>query len=74
MNNEMSGLTKTHGSKVSDLKSLYGFRLMLKRKIIEFKKMIGQEFDQEQAMQTVWNSMDPRSTDIAMADGLDSGD
>ena len=31
MRSEVSGLTKTHGTKVSDFKSLYGFRLLLKK-------------------------------------------
>ena len=40
----------------------------------EFKKTIGQYVDQDQAMLMFWNSLDPRSREIAMSDGLDSGD
>ena len=74
MRNDITGLTKTFGAKVSDLKSLYGFRLLLKKKLTEYKKIIGEEFDKEQAYQILWNAMDPKSTEQAMAEGLDKAD
>ena len=40
-NNELLNLTKLHGGKVTDLGTLYGFGLMLKRKVAEYKKTIG---------------------------------
>ena len=40
MSIELRSLTKLHGGKVTDLRTLYGFRLMLKRKVAEYKKMI----------------------------------
>ena len=40
LNNELLNLTKMHGGKVTDLRTLYGFRLLLKRKVAEFKKVV----------------------------------
>ena len=48
--------------------------VVVEKKMSEFKKTIGQYVDQDQATQILWNCIDPRSKEIAMADGLDSGD
>jgi hypothetical protein len=72
MKNEITGLTKTYGPKVTDLKSLYGFRLLLKKRMVEFKKIIGEEFSTEQAQLILWNVLDSRSKEIAMTEKLDT--
>ena len=62
----MVGLAKTFGPKVTDLKSLYGFRLRLKKRMAEYKKVLGKDFDPEQAMHILWNVVDHRSKEIAI--------
>ena len=66
MKNDMTGLAKTFGPKVTDLKSLYGFRLLLKKRMAEYKKVLGEDFEPEQAMHILWNVLDNRSKEIAM--------
>ena len=70
--NEITGLTKTYGPKVNDLKSVYGFRLLLKKRMAELKKITGEEFDADQAKLILWNVLDNRSKEIAMAEKMDS--
>ena len=72
MKNEITGLTKTYGPKVTDLKSLYGFRLLLKKRMVEFKKIIGEEFSTEQARLILWNVLDSRPKEIAMTEKMDT--
>ena len=74
MDNEMTGLTKTFGPKVTDLKSLYGFRLLLKKRMAEYKKVLGEDYSATQAKLILWNVLDPRSKEIAMSEKLDSQD
>ena len=57
----MVGLAKTFGPEVTDLKSRYGFRLFSRKRLAEYNKVIGQEFDPEQAMHILWNVLDNRS-------------
>ena len=71
MNNDLGALTKLHGNKVVDLRTLYGFRLLLKRKIAEYKKVIGTNPDEVSSMQILWNAMDPDSKTKAMSEGID---
>ena len=61
MNAELQNLAKTYGSKVHDLKSLYGFSLLLKRKNAEYKKIVGVEPDDGQSKLIIWNVLDPTS-------------
>ena len=60
-----------YGSKVVDLRTLYGFRLLLKRQVVNFKKVIVQSPDPVQLMQILWNAMDPGSNVIALQQKLD---
>ena len=72
MNNDLGALTKLHGNKVVDLRTLYGFRLLLlKRTIAEYKKVIGTNPDEASSMQILWNAMDPDSKTKAMSEGID---
>ena len=50
MANGLTTLSRNFGGKVTDLKSLYGFQLLLKKKITEFEKVLGKEYDPKQAM------------------------
>ena len=61
MNNELNNLTNMYGNKVVDLRTLYGFRLLLKRKIVEYRKVIGENPSDGQSLQILWNAMDPAS-------------
>ena len=45
MGAELSDMVKRYGDKVKDLKSMYGFRLLLKNRAAEYKKTIGEEVD-----------------------------
>ena len=68
MNAELSNLVKLHGAKVVDLKSLYAFRLLLKRKNAECKKIVGKEPDDDQSKTILWNVLDPSSRMQAKTD------
>ena len=70
MANDMTGFTKTFGTKVVDLKSPYGFRLLLKTSMAEPKKVLGEDFHTKQAMHILWSVLDPRSKEIAMTADL----
>ena len=39
--------------------------------MVEFKKVLGKEFDPKQAMRILWTSLDARSTEIAASKKLD---
>jgi hypothetical protein len=71
MRNDLTILSRNFGTKVVDLKSLYGFRMLLKKKMIEYKKALGKDFDPKQAMQILWTSLDARSREIAVSEKLD---
>ena len=42
--------------------------------MIEFKKVLGKEYDPKQAMQILWTSLDVRSREIAVSEKLDEKD
>ena len=42
--------------------------------MIEFKKILGKEYDPKQAMQILWTSLDVRSREIAVSEKLDEKD
>ena len=65
MANDLTTFSRNFGGNVTNLKSLYGFRLLLNKKMIEFKKVLGKEYDPKQAMQILWTSLDVRSREIA---------
>ena len=56
--------------KVRDLRSLYGFRLLLKKKNAEYKKVIGSKPEDEQSRLIMWNVLDPESKRLAASDGV----
>ena len=51
MSNNLNNLTKMYGSKVVDLRILYVFRLLLQKKLVEYKKLIGESPSEEQSLQ-----------------------
>ena len=57
-----------HEPKVRDLRSLYGFRLVLKKKNAEFKKVVGEHPKDEQSKLIIWNFLDPESKRFAATD------
>ena len=59
-----------YGDKVKDLKTLYGFRLLLKKRAAEYKKVIGLEVDPEKLKELIWNAMDPNSKMTATQMGI----
>ena len=74
MGAELMGLVKMHADKIKNLKDLYGFRLLLKRKEAEYKREIGNKPDDTQMKQILWNTMDPASrvaASQAKAEGKD---
>ena len=70
MNARLLQLTTLHGPKVRDLRSLYRFRLLLKKKNAEIKKVIGKQPDVDQSRLILWNVRGPESKRIAASDGL----
>ena len=58
LNNELLNFTKQHGGKVTELRAVYVFRILLKRKVAEYKKMIGQGPNEEHSYDMLWNAMD----------------
>ena len=65
MGADIGNLVHKHGDKVKDLKSLFGFRGLLKKRAAEYKKVIGEEVDPDKLKELLWNAMDPGSKMIA---------
>ena len=59
------------GTKVTNLRYVYWFQLLLKKKMIECNKILGKQFDPEQTMHILWTSLDARSREIAASEKLD---
>lgn len=62
---EITAMAEKFGPKVKDLKTLYGFRLLLKKRAAEFKKTVGEEVEESKMHEIIWNVMDPASKMIA---------
>ena len=56
--------------KIKGLKDLYNFRLMLKAKVVAYKKAIGHEPDQKHLKQILYVCMDMASKKFASRSGL----
>ena len=67
---DISNFVHKYGDKVKDLKTLYGFRLLLKKRAAEYKKMIGVQVDSEKLKELIWNAMDPNSKMTATQMGI----
>ena len=68
---DISNLVHKYVDKVKDLKTLYGFRLLLKQRAAQFKKTIGKEVGEEKLTEVLWNTMDGTSKQIATQAGAD---
>ena len=69
MGADLSGMVQKYGGKIKDLKTLYGVRLLLKKRSAEFKKVIGEEVDTGRLQEIIWNVMDPVSKMTATQQG-----
>ena len=65
MGTEISNLVHKFGDKVKDLKTLYGFRLLVKDRATAFKKTIGEDVDPDKLRELIRNAMDPNSKMMA---------
>ena len=70
MGAEISNLVHKFGDKVKDLKTLYGFRLLVKDRAAAFNKTIGEDVDPEKLRELIWNAMDPGSKMMATQMGV----
>jgi hypothetical protein len=70
LNSELLQLASTHGAKVRDLKSLFAFRLLLKKRNAEFRKTIGKPPQDDQSKLILWNVFDPESKRLAAAENV----
>ena len=65
MNAELLQLATIHGPKVKDLRSLYGFRLLLRKMNAEFRRIIGEPPKDSQSTLILWNVLDVESNRLA---------
>ena len=70
LNSELLQLASIHGAKVRDLKSLFAFRLLLKKRNAEFRKTIGKPPQDDQSKLFLWNAFDPESKRLAAAENV----
>ena len=70
MNAELLQLATLHGPKVRDLRSRYGFRLLLKKQNAEYKHIVGENPKDEQSKPILWNVLDPVSKRLAATDKI----
>ena len=70
MNAVLLQLAGVHGPKVRDLKSLYAFSLLLKKRNAEFRKTIGSSPKDEQSKLNLWNVLDPDSKELAATEDI----
>ena len=61
MGADILNLVHKYGDNAKDLNTLYGFRLLLKKRAAEYKKVIGLEVDPEKLKELIWNAKDPNS-------------
>ena len=64
-------MPQVYGDKIKGLKDFYNFRLMLKAKVVAYKKAIGHDPDFEQLKQVLYACMDMQSKNLASQSGLD---
>ena len=71
LDSQFTALPQVYGEKIKGFKDLYNFRLMLKAKVVAYKKAIGHEPDQEHLKQIFYACMDMASTSLASQSVLD---
>ena len=71
LDSQFTAMPQVYGDKIKGLKDLYNFRLMLKGKVVAYKKAIGQDPDFERLKQILYVCMDLQSKNLASQSGLD---
>ena len=71
LDSQFTAMPQVYGEKVKGLKELYQFRLMMKAKVIAYKKAIGHEPDHSHLKQILYVCMDSASKILASQSGLD---
>ena len=67
----ITALPQQYAMGIKTLKDLYGFRLLLKKKVAEYKKVVGQEPSHKKLGEILWSCMDVGSKQLASQSGLD---
>ena len=70
MGADISNFVHKYSDEIQDLKTLYGFRLLLKKRAAEYKKVIGLEVDPGKLKEFIWNAMGPNSKMAATQMGI----
>jgi hypothetical protein len=71
LDSQFISMPQVYGDKVKSLKDLYQFRVLLKSKVVAYKKAIGVEPDASILKQILWVCMDVSSKQLASHSGLD---
>ena len=71
LGSQFTAMPQVYGEKVKGLKELYQFRLMMKAKVIAYKKSIGHEPDHGHLKQILYVCMDSASKVLASQSGFD---
>ena len=71
LDSQFTAMPQVYGDKIKGLKDLYNFRLMLKAKVMAYKKAIGCDPDFEQLKQVLYVCMDMQSKNLASQSSLD---
>ena len=58
---ELSAMVEKFGARVKDLRSAYGFHLLLKKRAAEYKKAVGTAVDNDKLHEILWNALDAGS-------------
>ena len=64
-------MPQIYGDKAKGLKPFYQFRMLLKSKVVAYKKAIGSEPDPSLLKQILWVCMDDACKQLASQSGLD---
>ena len=67
----LTALPQQHAMGIKNLMDLYGFRLLLKKKVAEYKTIVGQEPEHKKLGEILWSCMDVASKQLASQTGLD---
>ena len=71
MSAELQQLADIYGPKVVDLRTLFAFRLLPKKKNAKYKKTVGEAPSDEQSKLILWNFLDLLSKQQASNEGVD---
>ena len=71
LDSQLTAMPQIYGDQIKGLKELYSFRMMLKAKVVAYKKAIGHEPDHGHLKQILYVCMDMASKTMASQSGLD---